>query len=120
MQGFITRKADNADNYKITANLKATITDYTKSYVGIVPYYKDEGNYVVCYLQWENATSNALKSIGCTGMIDGVDIGWHDFWSFQGLTPNMANGVDLTVERYNSMLKITFMGKSETKQIANV
>lgn len=116
---FLTRKTKFADNYTISATIKTSeFTDKTNTYIGLVPYYIDDQNYVMCYLQFNS--DNTIRSIGCTGMSDGSDIGWHDFFSFSGMNVDLISGATMTIKRIGTSLTTTVNGKTKTKTISTM
>lgn len=96
MQG--TKSAENAENV----------------YIGLVPYYRDEANYLFVYLQW---TNGKLKSVGCTGFQNGVSLGWNDYWSFQNLTIAPSDAIELScaVDATKQSLTVSLSGIREEK-----
>lgn len=121
MAAFVTLKADYADNYTLSAIIKNDNDSFVQSkdvYIGLVPFFTDSNNFVVVYLQWnENAT---LKSIGCTGMINGVDIGWNDLWEFANVSTSLSQGQKLEITRNDDLLTVTFNGVSTSKRITGL
>ena len=68
MAGFAVKECIYADNYYISATLTCPSDNFAASEdvsLGLVPYYVNDNNFVVVYLQWTD--SRVIKSIGCTG-----------------------------------------------------
>ena len=120
LAGLVVRNSEQGDNFKLSATIKSEseITNFTSSYIGLVPYYVDESNFVVVYMQWNE--QNQIRGIGCTGIIDGQDIGWNDFFSISGFEVDLVAGVDLEVTRNDQTLKVTLNSMSEEKDIAGM
>ena len=120
LAGLIVRDSEQGDDYKLSVNIKssATITDFSNTYIGVVPYYLDESNFVVAYLQWNNA--NKIRGIGCTGLIDGQDIGWNDFSTISDFAVDLTTGVDFEIARNGTLLTITVNSITESKNIAGM
>jgi len=101
------------DGYSLSATIKADVDGYVQAddvYIGLVAYYADSGNFVVIYLQWDE--QNCLKSMGCTGMIDGNDLGWHDMWAFDGVETHLTQGETLFVSRSVGTFNVAYGGVS--------
>lgn len=116
LAGFVYKKAAIKNNYKLSVTVKsnATITDQT--FVGLCPYYVDDLNYIVVYLQWYlNGSTYAIKGMGCTGAIDGKDIGWNDFWSFKDMNINLSSGIVIDTFKNDNNLTIKINDVQETQ-----
>ena len=120
LAGLIVRDSEQGDDYKLSVNIKSseTISNFSNTYIGVVPYFLDESNFVVAYLQWDN--SNKIKSIGCTGLLNGEDIGWNDFWTISGFAVDLTAGVDFVIARNDTLLTITVNSITESKNIAGM
>lgn len=117
MAAFTTHQTSLKDNYEFSATIKSTVTGAdTDAYIGLLPYYIDDHNFVVVYLQF--VSKGILKSMGCTSQSNGTDIGWNDYWSFANEPIDLNAGVKLTVIRSGKNLTIKLNDKSETKPIA--
>lgn len=112
---FVFRDSALKDNYKISTTITSEATITNQTFIGLCPYYKDDLNYIVVYLQWE--TNQKLKSIGCTGYIDGNNIGWNDFWNFANLDYDLTTGETFMVERNGTSLTVHFGNVEETKTL---
>lgn len=119
MAGFVTRKAELGNDYSISATIQtASFTDKTNTFMGLIPYYLDDQNFIVCYLQF--LSDGKLKSVGCTGMNEGHDIGWNDFWNFANMTIDLETGLTFNVERHDRNLTISFNSVTETKKLTTM
>ncbi len=119
MAGFVTRQTDIGDNYKVSAHIKVDkFTNVTNEFFGLAPYYVDDLNFIWTYIQF--SANGVLKSIGCTGMVNGSDIGFIDFWNFANIEVDFLVGETLEVERQGTSLTINFKGISETKTISTM
>ncbi len=120
LAGLVVRDSNEGDDLKISATIRFdhAIEDYTQAFAGLVPYYLDDNNFVTVYLQWDSAGS--IRGLGCTGIIEGRDIGWNDFFSVTGFVTNPTAGIDLAVTRNGSSLTAECGGKTETKHIAGM
>ena len=121
LAGFAIKELARGDNYSISATLKCSKDSFVASedvVIGFVPYYVNNNNFVVVYLQWND--QGKIKSMGCTGMINGQDIGWHDNWNYQNLDTTLATGQYLTVTRSGATLSIQFGGVSGNISISNI
>lgn len=114
--GFITRRANYGDNYTLSARISMKDFDYGTDHFGLLPYYLDETTYVWCYIGLNNATGT-LRTIGFTGKLNNIDIGYLDCWSFQNLNVDINAGFDITVTRTGTTFKIDCAGNSESKNI---
>ena len=85
-------------HYVVSATIKGTkaAADAASAFVGLVPFYNDNANFIAVYAQW---TSGSVKSMGITGKSGGADLGWHDDWSFAGKSFNLKDGFSLSVEK---------------------
>ncbi len=118
MAGFVMTQAVAGDNYRISMTLKAEVDGFTMAddkFIGALAYYKDQGNFATVYLQWDQ--QNTLKSIGCTGMIDGKDIGWFDLWGFAGIKTHLTQGETLVIERSGSTITVTYGGMTASVEV---
>ena len=120
LAGFVIRNATYGDNYSISAHIKANaaISDYGQTYLGFVVYYASETDYVVVYLQYNS--DGSLRGLGCTGMLDGADIGWNDFFSFSGTYDMVNEGVDFKVSRNGTTLKAELGSQTESQDLAKM
>ena len=120
LAGHVVRNANEGDNFRLSVKISFAnaIADYTQTFAGLVPYYIDDSNFVVVYLQWDN--NGDIRGIGCTGIIEGNDIGWNDFFSIVGFETDTAAGIDLSVVRNGTALRVECGGKFETKNIAGM
>ena len=121
MAGFILKVNPYADNYEVSALVKADQDNYnggTDTQIAIVPFFQDANNFVCVYLQWQ--AGNTLKSIGMTGKIGGVDLGWNDFWNFASVPTSLLEGNVLTVARSGNKITTTFGGVTETKTLSKL
>ncbi|MBO4541193.1 MAG: hypothetical protein J5736_04380, partial [Bacilli bacterium] len=78
--------------------------------LGLLPYYVNDNNFVVVYLQW--TADGVIKSMGCTGRIGGTDLGWNDEWSFANTSSHLASGDTMKVTRQGAKLTVDYGGKS--------
>ena len=119
LAGFVVKDTELEDNYTLSATIKADneITDYANAFAGFVVYYASATDYVVVYLQWN--ADGSIRGIGCTGMLEGADIGWNDFFSISG-TYVMTDGVDFKVSRNGTTLKVELGDQSESQDIAKM
>lgn len=116
MAGFVYKKAKIKDNYKLSMTIQTNSTINDQTYVGYCPYYVDDLNYIVIYLQWYlNGSVYAVKGIGCTGAIDGKDIGWNDFWSFKDMNINLSQGVVIDTFKNGNALTVKIGNVQETQ-----
>ena len=114
MAGFAVRETGLTDNYYISATLtcpKDSFGNDEDVTLGLVPYYVNDNNFVVTYLQWQDGL---IKSIGCTGMIGGTNIGWNDCWTFANKTSSLSTGQTFKVTRENKLLTLEFGGTTGT------
>ena len=119
LAAFVTRKAELVNDYSISTIIQtAEFSDKTNTYIGVLPYYLDDQNFIVCYLQF--LSDGKLKSVGCTGMNEGHDIGWNDFWNFANMEVDLENGVLFNVERHNRNLTISINDVVETKKFTTM
>ena len=120
LAGLVVRDSEQGDDLTLSATISfaSTIADYTQAYAGFVPYYLDDSNFVVVYLQWD--ASGNIRGIGCTGIIEGNDIGWNDFFSIVGFDTDPVAGIELSIVRNSSSLTVNCGGKTETKNIAGM
>ena len=119
LNSFLLKDGFVSGNYQIEAVIKGTIaTDVTgEVYAGIVPWYVDQNNYIVCYLFWANwDRKEELRNIEITGMIDGVDISWHDIWTNGcGIRPNAE--LKLVAKKTGNTFTVTLL--SDGAQVAS-
>ncbi len=113
MAGFITRKSNYKEDYRISTRIQANEIDYSKDYLGVTPYYIDDFNYIWTYIGFN--ANGTIRTIGFTGAINGKDIGFYDCWSFANLKPDFKAGVEIAVERHGKELTVDFMGITETQ-----
>ena len=120
LAGMVVRDSNERDNLKISATIKfgSAISDYTQAFAGLVPYYLDDSNFVVAYLQWD--ASGNIRGIGCTGIIEGQDIGWNDFFSMTGFDTDPQAGIEFALTRNGTLLTVECGGKSESQNIAGM
>ena len=120
LAGMVVRDSQEGDDLKISARITFgnEISDYTNAFAGLVPYYIDDNNFVVAYLQW--SADGSIRGIGCTGIIEGSDIGWNDFFSIVGFVTNPTAGIDFALTRNGTALTVECGGKTETKNIAGM
>ena len=120
LAGLVVRDSAEGDDFKISATITFdhAISDYTQAFAGLVPYYLDDNNFVTVYLQWDS--NGNIRGLGCTGIIEGRDIGWNDFFSVTGFATNPTAGIDLAITRNGTALTAECGGKSETKHIAGM
>lgn len=119
MAAFLVRRSVASDSYSITTTVKTTaFADKVQTFIGVVPYYIDDQNFVVCYLQYN--ADGSLKNIGCTGASNGMDIGWHDFWKFANMQIDVTSGVELSVKRVGTTLSVTMNGTTDTNTISSM
>ncbi|MBO4541466.1 MAG: pilus assembly protein N-terminal domain-containing protein, partial [Bacilli bacterium] len=120
LAGMVVRDSLEGDDLRISARITFgdEISDYTQAFAGLVPYYLDDNNFVVAYLQW-SADGN-IRGIGCTGIIEGSDIGWNDFFSIVGFPTNPTAGIDFALTRNGTALTVECGGMTETKNIAGM
>lgn len=75
-----------AGTYTYSADIKGTMSLPTSQthYAGIVPWYLDESNYIVVYVEYaDNNRPDQVREIQITGKINGGnldDAQWHDIW----------------------------------------
>lgn len=120
LAGLVVRDSEQGDDLKLSVNIKFdhTISDYTQAFAGLCPYYLDDSNFVVVYLQWDS--SGNIRGLGCTGIIEGNDIGWNDFFSITGFDTNPTAGIDLSITRNGTSLTAECGGKTEKQNIAGM
>lgn len=121
MAGFILKDNPYTDNYEVSALIKADVDYYdgtTDNQIALVPFFQDANNFIVVYLQWQ--ANNTLKSMGMTGKIAGVDLGWNDFWNFANVPTLLKTGNELKVSRSEATITVTFGGVSETKKLTKL
>ena len=119
MAAFVTRRSAYGDNYLLQVDLATeAFSNREGTYLGVVPYYVDDHNYIVCYLQFK--ADGTLKSLGCTGASNGTSLGWMDFWSFADLSLDVTQGVHLEFARNGANLTASIGGVTETQKIAKM
>ncbi len=119
MAGFLLTQAVSGDNYQMSMTIRAEQDGFNMAddkFIGALAYYKDQSNFVTVYLQWDQ--QNKLKSIGCTGTINGSDIGWHDIWSFAGVETHLTRGETLTVSRNNTTITVSYGGMTGSVDVS--
>lgn len=100
-------------DYTVTCDILGTM-DFPNSkltHAGIVPWYLDNNNYIVIYMQWHNTErNNQLHQVQVTGRIDGQFLSvwknnvwnnsseWNDCWT-DGKTISSTSNPTLKVER---------------------
>lgn len=114
MQFFINNASTAKGDYTISADLTGTIDTPVsgENQMGIVPWYVDSQNYIVAYIAWANwDRPHEARNLEITGMIDGVDLGWHDkFTDGCGILP--ADGARLEVTKEGKSIKVSMYSKS--------
>lgn len=73
--------------------------------IGFVPYYVDDDNYIVAYVEWATYDKDGwCREFQLTGMINGTSVGYNDMW-LEGIQVNPALGIDLSVRRIGNQFK---------------
>ena len=119
MAGFILKSNPYSDEYTISAKIYDVVDNYnitSDTQIALVPFFQDANNFICVYLQWNE--NNKLKSIGMTGKIGGVDLGWNDFWNFAGVATSLTDGDVLEITRTNTSIKVSFGGVTETRKLS--
>lgn len=118
MAAFVTRRSIVADGYRLSVDIRTQARVGESVYIGVIPYYVDDLNYVVCYLQFQS--DGKLKSIGCTGASNGVSLGWLDFWDFAGTSVDLQAGVHMEFVRDGQNLTVKLNGITQTQAIGKM
>lgn len=121
MAGFILKSNSYEDRYTVSVKIFDSVDNYngnTDTQIAVVPFFQDANNFICVYLQWQQG--NTLKSIGMTGKIAGVDLGWNDFWSFAKVPTTLTQGNVLTVTRNNTSITVSFGGVTETRFVSSL
>ena len=74
--------------YTYSANIESSLSvpvDGT-NYIGLVPYYVDDDNYLICYVEFSSSTGGYAREAQLTGYIGGTWVGYHDLWMSSGST----------------------------------
>lgn len=113
--GFVCQKNTlGEDDYKMSAHFKGTKSSpYTdETYIGFVPYYFDNENYLFAYVQWCNwdGYQSVVREIGITGYLNGVSAGWNDIWNTNNVSTMPVTGFTLTMMRSGNTFTATFKG----------
>lgn len=113
--GFVCQKNTlGKEDYKMSAHFKGTKSSpYTdETYIGLVPYYYDNENYLFAYVQWCNwdGYQSVVREIGITGYINGKTAGWNDIWNSNNVTTMPVTGFTLTMTRSGNSFTATFTG----------
>ena len=116
--GFVCQKNTlGDDDYKMSAHFKGTKSSpYTdETYIGFVPYYFDNENYLFAYVQWCNwdGYQSVVREIGLTGYLNGVSAGWNDIWNTNNVTTMPVTGFTLTMTRSGNTFTATFKGDDD-------
>ncbi len=118
MAGFLLTEAAAGDHYRMEMILRAEQDGFNLAddkFIGALAYYKDQANFVTVYLQWDQ--QNKLKSIGCTGQMNGQDIGWFDLWSFAGVETHLTQGQKLEIIRSDSTVTVSYGGVTASIEV---
>lgn len=99
---FINTDIDVASEYTVSALLsgKSIQADGGLVKIGLVPWYVDNNNYVIVYVQWwENrGGKNEMRDVEITGFVGGEWLGWFDVWT-DGVVVSPADTVKLAITR---------------------
>ncbi len=93
-----------AGTYTYSADIRGTMGLPTSQthYAGIVPWYLDESNYIVVYVEYaDNDRPGQVREIQITGKINGGnldDAQWHDIWC-DGISIDPSVGYTLKTAR---------------------
>ncbi len=85
------------NDYTLSVDILGTIEQPSdgNAQLGIVPWYVNNDNYIVIYAEWwAGDRAGQMKCLQFTGMVNGVDVGWNDFWT-DGVTAAPADGIRL-------------------------
>ena len=117
--------ASASSNYYVSADVRwdADEADDVKKFIGLVPYYLNDNDFVVAYLHYEAPVgthtvyareANIIWLHNGAQMINTLGFDWGDCWSFQNHSFDIANGVNMTVEKKGGAFTLTIGGISET------
>ena len=118
MAGFVLDSTNRGSTFNMTMNIgAASQSSYVANVVyGVLPYYIDDDNYIIVYLQFSSATK--MKNIGCTGRIDGKDTGWLDFFGINDIVINdWTDFGEISINREYNRLNVKYGGKVQNKYI---
>lgn len=121
MAGFIVKANPYVDEYTVSVNIFDIVDNYngsTDTQIAVVPFFQDANNFICVYLQWQ--AGNTLKSMGMTGKIAGVDLGWNDYWTFANVPTTLTKGNVMEITRTNTSIKVTFGGVTETRSVSKL
>ncbi len=106
---FINTKSDATGNFTLSASITGTNTQEADGYVkaGLIPWYLDEDNYVIVWVQWweERGGEKQMRNAEITAYIDGTFQGWEDIWC-DGITVAPADGIKLVIAKSGSTFAV--------------
>ena len=95
----LSSKMDSADDATVSLNIKGTMgfPNTREARVGLIPWYVDENNFVVLFLQWSPTDRNTeLHQIQMTGRINGNTLPvWDNGWVNREWNDMWANGTEI-------------------------
>lgn len=89
------------DSYTVSVAAQGTmkLPNTKEMRMGLVPYYVDDDNYIIVYIEWSNTDrANDVRQVQFTGYINGEHIGYNNYWS-DGVHIPSTKGFDITVTR---------------------
>lgn len=99
---FINTSINASGEYTVSAVIsgKSVQTDGGLVKIGLVPWYIDNDNYVIVYIQWwENrGGKNEMRDVEITGFVNGEWLGWCDVWT-DGIVVSPADTVKLAITK---------------------
>ena len=108
---LLPSKMASSDDATISVNIKGTMgfPNTKQARVGIIPWYLDENNYAIIYLDWHDVDRpSELRCIQMTGKVNGnwlpiwnngwVNQEWNDMWT-NGTTISASDNITLTVTK---------------------
>lgn len=106
---FIDTKSDATGNFTLSASISGTNTQEDGGYIkaGLIPWYLDEDNYVIVWVQWweERVGVKQMRNAEITAYIDGAFQGWKDIWC-DGITIAPKDGIKLVIAKSGSTFTV--------------
>lgn len=106
---FIDTKSDATGNFTLSASISGAKTQDDGGYIkaGLIPWYIDEDNYVIVWVQWweDRNGEKQMRNAEITAYIDGAFKGWQDIWC-DGITIAPKDGIKLVIAKSGSTFAI--------------
>ena len=118
MAGFVLDNTNRGNEFNVTMNVGAETTSIypTRVIYGFMHYFVDGYNFIIVYLQF--SSTGVMRNIGCTGFIDGKDLGWLDFFNINDVAiTDWTDFGELSINREYNKITVKYGGKVQSKLI---